>query len=623
MTNPSSAGDEAGGRDERAFASNGAAEPDAATRLVTHNDILDLIVQNASLPSILQVVTAMVEREISGSRASILLLDEDGLRVRVGAGPSLPDEYNAAIDGTLIGPGAGTCGTAAYEKRVVITPSIADDPAWDDWRSVAQAAGLAACWSTPFVGLGDRVLGTFAVYFDETRLPTPSEFALLHDAGYLTAVAVQHDNVRRLLHDTGRTHPLTGIANRVVLTEELRAVEAEAAETGQRFVVVEIAVEGMSSINDSLGPTIGDAVLRTVAARLTDLLTGAGLVAHLWGCDFAVLVGGLTDDDEAQAIAERIRDALTEPFEVEGMTLVVGVTIGLAICGREVLDGPRPIDEPLRTAGVALERAKAAGNQRIGVYDRTSDPGAAVSLLGPALRRGLEQEELTLAYQPVVVLADGSVDHYEALLRWTSAHGAVSPDLFVPVAEQTGMVGDLGEYALTRALAELSRQRLAGHDVGISVNLSVRQLSDEGLPDLIAALISEYALPPSRVTMEVTEGVLLTSNANGWETLERIRNVGVRISLDDFGTGFSQIGYLRRFRFDEIKIDRTFVHDMEDDVTARAIVTATIGFAQTVGLTIVAEGIERRTQADRLLALGATLGQGYLFGAARSAASLA
>ncbi len=592
-----------------------AVERAARTRLITHNEILDLVVQNASLPEILQVVASMVERELPGARASILLLDDD-LRVHVGAGPSLPSEYNAAIEGVAIGPNAGTCGTAAYHKQVVVTPSIAEDPNWDAWRAAADAAGLAACWSTPFMGLHDRVLGTFAVYFDAPRSPEPDELELLHDAGYLAAVAIQHDAVRRRLRDTSRTNPLTGLPNRVVLNEALRTVEANAAETGLRFAVIQIAVEGMAPINESLGLTVGDGVLRAAAGRLSRFVEGRGLASHLWGCDFAVLIDNLAYDQQAYDLAEELRAMLTEPFDVEGMTLVIGIAAGMSTYGGEVLDGPRPADEPLRTANVALERAKHLGGDGIGVYDPHSDPGADVSVLAPALQRGLADEELSLAYQPIVALADGSVHHYEALLRWQSPHGVVSPDSFVSIAEQTGLVNSLGRYALTRALAELARQRSAGHDIGISVNLSVRQLTDEDLPDLVQKLIREYGLPPECVTMEVTEGVLLTASDVGWARLAEIAAGGVRIALDDFGTGFSQINYLRQFQFDELKLAGTFIADMLTNRTARAIILGTIAFARAAEVMIVAEGIEQQEQADLLLELGCTHGQGYLFGAA-------
>lgn len=597
--------------------SNHGSEPDQGTQLLAHRDILDLIVQGASLPEILQVVTAMVEREITGARASILLLDEDGVHLHVGAGPSLPPQFHATIEGVAIGPAHGTCGTAAHEKRVVITPDIAADPAWNSWRSGAEAAGLAACWSTPFLGQQGRVLGTFAIYFDHPLRPEPAQLALLHDAGYLTAVAVQHDEVRRLLRETARKNSLTGLPNRVVLIEQLHAAEANAVETGQHFAVVQLSVEGVPPINESLGLATGDELLRGVASRLSGLFGRTATAVHLWGSDFAVLLNAVTSDDQAVAAAEQIRASISEPFEIEGMTLVVGVTLGLAIYGPDALDRARPIDEPLRTASVALERAKAGGRQQIGVYDPKSDPGSDVVLLGPALRRGIDQDELTLAYQPVVALTDDHVDHYEALLRWTTAQGVVPPKSFVPVAERTGLAGALGRYALRRALAELAAWRAQGQTFGASVNLSVRQLSDNGLPDLVASLLREYALPRGSVTLEVTEGVLLTSSATGWEVLARLRDLGARIALDDFGTGYSQINYLRRYRFDEIKVDQSFVREMDRNVTARAFIAGTIAFAREAQISVVAEGIEHRDQADRLRDMGCSHGQGYLFGAPR------
>ncbi len=586
----------------------------ATRHSITYADILDLVVQNASLPDVLQVVASMVERELPGARASVLLLDEDGQHIHVGAGPSLPREFQQAIEGESIGPAAGTCGTAAFTGQVVITPDIATDPRWTTWRPAAEAAGLAACWSTPFFGVNDRVLGTCAIYFSEPREPTEDELTLLHDAGYLAAVAVQHDSVRRRLHDTSRTHPLTGLPNRLVLTEALRSAEANAAETGLRFVVVQVAVEGMGPINESLGPTVGDGVLRAIAGRLSAFVNGRGLAAHVWGCDFSVLIEGVADEGSAQLLAEHLRAMLSEPVEVEGMTLVVGVTLGVVSYAGEVLDAPRPADEPLRTANVALERAKELGGDGIGVYDPRSDPAAQISLLAPALRRGLAEEELTLAYQPVVALSDERLDHYEALLRWRGPHGVVSPDAFVPVAEQVGLVNSLGRYALTRALAELAKQRSSGRDIGMSVNLSVRQLGDPKLPELILSLVDHYGLPSERVTMEVTEGVLLTASDDGWETLRAIRDGGVRISLDDFGTGFSQINYLRQFEFDEIKIARTFVTDMATTRTARAIVVGTIAFAKEARVSVVAEGVETTAQAEQLREFGCDYGQGFLFG---------
>ncbi|MEO9139136.1 MAG: GGDEF domain-containing protein, partial [Jatrophihabitans sp.] len=573
------------------------------------------------LPKILLVVTAMIEREIPLSRASILLVDAEG-RLHPVAAPSLPAEFSQAFDGELIGPGVGTCGTAAYEKRVVITPDLRVDQAWARWLPAAESAGVAACWSTPFVGVGERVLGTFGVYFAEPRTPDESELKLLYSAGYLTAVAVAHDEARRLLRDTSRTNQVTGMPNRVVVEETLRAFESDLQTSPGRLAVIQISVDGMSRVNETLGPAAGDDVLRTVGRRLTAQVGARGLAAQLWGCDFVAVVRGLADDAQAVGIAEELAAVLAGPMDIGGMSLVVGAAVGVAAYGPEILSHARPLDEPLRAAAVALERVKSSGSQQIGVYDPDFDPAGGATLLAPALRRGIDDEELTVEYQPIVRLTDGQVDHFEALLRWHTPAGSVPPSSFVPVAERTGLVGDLGRYALTRALAELALQRAAGSQIGMSINLSVRQLADESLPDLLAALLTAHGVPPEVVTMEVTEGVLLTSSDPGWKILARIKDTGVRISLDDFGTGFSQLSYLRRYAFDEIKIDRCFVTDLASDPMSYAIISGIVALARAARMTTVAEGIETQEQADAVRAIGCTHGQGFLFGAAQPAATV-
>lgn len=588
------------------------------SRLAAHPEVLDLIVQGAPLDTVLRTVVELVEAELPGARVAILTFDLDRLHLVPVSAPSFPAPFFLATQRMPIGPGIASCGTAAYEDRDVITARIDDDPAWTAYLSEARALGLVACWSTPFHGAQHEVLGTVAAYFGFSRSPADGELDVLHDAGSLAAMAIQHDTVRRSLRSTSRTHPVTGIANRLALVERLRAVEAQAAETDERFAVVMASVDGMSPINESLGVSAGDAVLRGVAERLTSLVGDAGTVAHVWGCDFVVLVEGLGADaaERARDLGERVRAVVAEPFAVDGMTLAVDVSVGVSASGHEVLRAARPEDEPLRTANVALEHARQSGGDEIGVYDPAADPRGDVRLLAPELRRGLEEEQLTLAYQPIVDLADDHVVRYEALLRWHGPRGTVSPGSFVPVAEQTGLVGDLGRYALERALAALARRTAdGGAPVGLSVNLSARQLLDETLPDTVGDLLTAHRVSPELLTLEVTEGVLLRSDSKGWKTLDRMAELGVRVALDDFGAGFAQVSYLRRFGFDEIKIDQELVRSMADDTVARAIVVGVIAFAREAGIPFVAEGVERREQADELRDLGASYGQGFLFGA--------
>ncbi|HZE51580.1 MAG TPA: GGDEF domain-containing protein [Jatrophihabitantaceae bacterium] len=575
--------------------------------LIHGGDILRLIAAHAPLDTTLRRLAELVEEELARAKASILLLTADGQHIKVAAAPSLPEQFSASIDGETIGPTQGTCGVAAYERRVVITTDIGHDPNWEPWRDGALALGLASCWSTPFVGADNEVLGTFAVYFGEPREPSEGELILLHEAGHLAAVAVQQDASQRTLRDLARTDPLTHLANREVLADRLRAAQVRSIRSGGSVALMLLGVDGIAAVNESFGHAAGDELLRLIAQRLVIAAGPSATVARMWGDEFAVLREDVRDSDDAVAIATRLRQALVEPFDVDGLDLFASAGLGLAVLGPDTAE-----PDPLRIAGAALERAKALGRGEIVMHDVSTAGRADLVTLAPALRRGIAAQEFGLAYQPIVDLRSGRVVRHEALLRWASGqHQGVPPDTFVPLAERIGLVGDLGRYALGEALGELYRQ---SSGLGVSVNVSVHQLSDDSLPATVDETLAKYDLPASRLTLEVTEGVLLRSGGVGWRILSTLRERGVRIAIDDFGTGFGQLSYLRQFPFDEIKIDRSFIADLGDDAHARAIVGSVVSLAAALGSEVVAEGVEQPSQRSILLDLGCQYGQGYLFG---------
>jgi diguanylate cyclase (GGDEF)-like protein len=384
-----------------------------------------------------------------------------------------------------------------------------------------------------------------------------------------------------------------------VLADRLRAA------SGHPMALMLLGVDGIAAVNESFGHAAGDELLRLIAQRLVLAAGPSATVARMWGDEFAVLRTDVDDADDAIAVASRLRDALVEPFDVDGLDLCASAGVGLALLGP---DSTEP--DALRTAGAALERAKALGRGEIVLHDPTGR--ADVGPLAPALRRGIAADEFGLAYQPIVLLRSGEVVRHEALLRWASGeHKGVPPDTFVPLAERIGLVGDLGRYALGAALGELYRQ---SSGLGVSVNVSVHQLSDETLPTTVDEALAKYSLPASSLTLEVTEGVLLRSGGAGWHVLSALRDSGVRIAIDDFGTGFGQLSYLRQFPFDEIKIDRSFVADVADDTQARAIVASIVSLARAFSADVVAEGVEQPAQRSVLIDLGCDYGQGFLFG---------
>ena len=581
-------------------------------RAVAQNEILRLIASHTPLPTTLATLAALIEAELPGSRAAILLAAPDGKQLRVAAAPSLPSQFVAAINEREIGPLSGARGAAGHARQVVITADIGQDPDWRAWRQVALDSGITACWSTPFVGAHEQVLGIFAVYFAESRIPGDDELALLREAGNLAAVAVQQDTSQRKLRELARTDPLTHLATRAVLTDRMRIARSHAATTGRFYAVIVLGVDGVSAVNESFGHAAGDELLRLVAQRLLITAGPSATVVRMWGDEFAVLAEDMQTVDQASALADRLRRTLGAPFDVDGLDLSASAGLGVAMFGPDADEA-----EALRAAGAALDRAKALGRGQLVVHDQRAPGRHDVVALAPAVRHGIEALEFGLAYQPIVDLASARVIRYEALLRWTSGeHEGVPPETFVPVAERMGLVGDLGRHALTEALAELHRRSRppAAPEIGVSVNVSVHQLSDDSLPATVEEALAKFALPARCLTLEVTEGVLLRSGGIGWRILSTLRDLGARIAIDDFGTGFGQLSYLRQFAFDEIKIDRSFVADLVDDARARAIVTSIVSLAKSLDAEVVGEGIERPEQRDMLIELGCDYGQGYLLG---------
>jgi diguanylate cyclase (GGDEF)-like protein len=597
-------------RDAAPRPSHETAETSAAARVAAHSEILRLIASHTPLPTTLLTVAELAERELPGARAAILLRTADGEHLSAAAAPSLPAQFVAAIDGERIGPHAGPTGLSAHERRAEVSTDVTT---WQAAGDAARAGGLLSCWTTPFVGARDEVLGVLAVYLTESRVPGPDESSLLREAGHLAAVAVQQDASQRKLRELVRTDPLTNLATREVLTDRLAVARVRAAKSGRYFAVIVLGVDGVSAVNESFGHAAGDELLRLVAQRLLITAGPSATVVRMWGDEFGLLVENVESINEAGVLAARLLRALAAPFDVDGLDLSASAGLGVAMFG-----GDADESDALRAAGAALDRAKTLGRGQVVMHDQSAPGRDDVVALAPALRHGIAAQEFGLAYQPILRLDTERTVRYEALLRWTSGdHEGVPPDTFVPMAERMGLVGDLGRHALMEALGELHRhtQPNAVPDVGVAVNVSAHQLSDDSLPGTVEEALAKYAIPARSLTFEVTEGVLLRSGGIGWRILSALRDIGTRIAIDDFGTGFGQLSYLRQFAFDEIKIDRSFISDIVDDGRARAIVTNILSLSNALDAEVVAEGIERADQRDMLIDLGCDLGQGYLLGA--------
>jgi diguanylate cyclase (GGDEF)-like protein len=371
-------------------------------------------------------------------------------------------------------------------------------------------------------------------------------------------------------------------------------------------------------VNDSLGHAAGDQLLGAAAQRLRAGARPGDTVARLGGDEFAILLDGLADATEAEAVAAALAAAMEDPFPVGGREAMVTTSIGVAVAH----PGQATPADLLRDADVALHRAKERGKARYAVFDAAM--GASLrdrAALEADLRRAVGRGELRLVYQPIVELATGRVVGAEALARWDHpTRGELLPGAFVPIAEEAGLVGPLGQWVLDA----VCRQGRAWQDalpapLVLSVNVSADQFRQTDLVEVVAGALRETGLAPDRLQLEITEGAAMGDADEAVSTLRRLKGLGVRLAIDDFGTGYSSLAYLQRFPLDLLKVDRRFVAGLGRNEGDTAIVAAVLGLARTLGLRVVAEGVETREQANRLQALDCELGQGYLFGRPASA----
>ncbi len=409
------------------------------------------------------------------------------------------------------------------------------------------------------------------------------------------------------LHDV-----LTGLANRALFLDRVDRALSAGREGRRGAIVVTLNIDGFKRLNDSLGHPIGDRILQEVARRLSETLRSADTCARLGGDEFGVLLDASATADDGRAAAERILGALREPFALPQTTVHLTARAGVAASGTTA-DGPSGL---LRSASVAMAHGRDPGRDGVALFEPEMQEALEGRFeLEADLRRALERDELILQYQPIMDLATGELASAEALVRWDHpTRGRLAPNVFIPLAEETDLIDEIGSWVLRTACVEVARwARVSRARVPrVSVNLSPHQVADPQLPWLIQATLGQAGAVPGWLTLEVTEGLLLEHTGEVLERLHAIRSLGISISLDDFGTGYSSLAYLQRFPLTSIKIDRSFVSPLEDPGREPGIVRAIVEIGRALGMTTVAEGIETVAQLERLRALGCDLGQGYL-----------
>jgi diguanylate cyclase (GGDEF)-like protein/PAS domain S-box-containing protein len=440
-------------------------------------------------------------------------------------------------------------------------------------------------------------------------------------AGSLTDVTDRRAAEQRLRHGTLHDD-LTGLPNRALFMDRVaQALRRRTREARVKPAILFVDIDGFKLVNDSLGHDAGDQLLVALARRLTEAMGPEDTVARIGGDEFTLLLDDVKDHRDAMALARRLQMLLAEPFEVGGRELFVSASIGISHRSRSL-----GADELLRNADIAMFDAKRRGRGRCTVFDESMHRRVVERLVREnELRHAVEQALLEVHYQPIVDLSTGRIRALEALARWPTGWGEVTPPEFILIAEETGMIGALGMHVLRAALADLAswrRQRLIDDDVCVSVNISSRQFEAPDLFGDIRAAIAAAGLPADALRLEITESTLMQDPGRTAAIVSQICATGVGLHLDDFGTGYSSLATLNQFPFDALKIDRSFVGSItpgDGDGAGDVLVRSTVALAHSLGLSVIAEGIEEPEQVRRLRALGCEYGQGFLFSPAVSA----
>nr|WP_306660672.1 EAL domain-containing protein [Pseudomonas nunensis] len=603
---------------KRLAVQNGRLEQEAIIR-AGQGHVLELIARSTELAEVLDSLAHLVESQLEGMMVSILVLDEDGKHLLHGAAPSLPQAYNQLIDGIAIGPKVGSCGTAVYRREPVIVTDIELDPLWEEYRSVAASYGFRACWSTPILSHERNVLGTFALYSNTVRSPRSSETRLINMATPLAGIAIERQLTEKRIRYMGDHDALTGLPNRTLLEDRLKQAILYAQRYNRLVTVVFLDLDKFKLVNDSLGHSAGDELLKTVAQRMLECVRRTDTVVRLGGDEFVIILFDQPSDiDGVTPALHKIQEAILRPIQISGHTLHVTCSMGLATYPADGND----TDTLLSNADAAMYRAKELGRNSYQFY--TSEMNNKVQgklAMQDGLRNALNHNEFLLLYQPQVDLQSGQIIGVEALIRWQHPElGMVSPIKFIPQAEETGLIVPIGDWVIHAAC----RQNKAWQDAGcppitMSVNISARQFIERNLIDRVRHALQETGLDPMYLELELTESLIMQDLQQAISKMKELQSMGISLSIDDFGTGYSSLAALKSFPIARLKIDQSFVRDLPDNENDKAIATAVISLGHKLNLKVIAEGVETEEQQTFLRENGCDEIQGHFFSRAVSA----
>ena len=570
--------------------------------------ILEMVATGHPAPTIYDAIALMYEGRHPGMRCSMLELHGD--KLMHGGAPSLPKEYCDAVNGLKFGPDVGSCGTSTFTGERVLVEDIETDPKWEKLKHAALKHGLRSCWSQPIINSSGSVLGAFGMYHNYPALPNELESNDLHSAARLAGIVMERDQSQKRIHTLAYTDELTGLASRANFYQKLEKSIKVSSRYDRRFALLYIDLDNFKSINDSLGHDAGDALLKTIAKRLERTCREIDYIARIGGDEFCVLIEEVGNDCAAE-VAQRCLESIAEPLELSSRKFIPTCSIGIA---HYPDDGQDP-STLMKTADTSLYAAKENGKNQFAFYKQELTRKAEYRFqVEHYLREAIEQQQLSLAYQPQVDIQTGEVIGVEALSRWNHPElGQVPPTDFIATAERIGMIKPLSEWVLDTACRQAVAWKTQGFPaLQMSVNISPIHFLDKDIVPLIKRIIDDTGIEPSELSLEVTESVVQTNQEN-LTIFRDLKNLGIQLAIDDFGTGYSSLASLKHLEVDCLKIDKYFIDDMLVDNKVLLLVSSMIEMGHKLGYKIIAEGVETSEQLNILKGMNCEAIQGYLF----------
>ncbi|HVO50026.1 MAG TPA: EAL domain-containing protein [Thermoanaerobaculia bacterium] len=579
---------------------------------IERTEILEMIARGDALGSILSSLAALVEHRRPGTLCLVAPLRQGVLPV--GSAGEKASPFRGGTGRFSISSTAPPLALAAETGDPVVTRDTPDDPLWGACRDLFAPDGIAACWTVPISSGTGTVFGTLSVLHTEAAAPGVADLALLENAARLAAIAIEQRQLAEQLAFQARYDRLTNLPNRLYLEEALGSAVSRAARRGERATLLFVDLDRFKRVNDTFGHAGGDALLTQVARRLTAAVADGDVVARMGGDEFCVLrVGPAQEDADRGELSRIVLEALRAPFDILGEEVVVGASVGVSAFPDDAQDA--------MALRMHADAAMYAAKEEAGNCYHLFEPGQTFRggdrlRLENDLRRAIAGGELSVEFQPQTSL-DGLLRGAEALVRWRHpVLGEVRPSRFVPIAEESGLILDLGAWVFEEVCRRIGGWRRAGLSVApISVNVSPVQFSRADLVQTIEASMASHGVPASLIRVELTESLLIKDAAATMTHLGRLKNLGVGLAVDDFGTGYSSLSYLQLLPIDELKIDQGFVREIGSPAgRAPKLVQSMVSLGHSLGLVVVAEGVETRVQLDFLERAGCDRVQGFAVG---------